>query len=186
VGVQLRVLINANQQAETLLKAKGEAAKALSEVISALESLEIDSFHKSSRSTDKVKAQLKSALAGWRSEIVDPRFPTKNSSLKTAHLKVTLRKETESVNGLALGQVSLDLCMNNRESMASHLLKLEIANSLASQPQKSLGIAVVLSEKMIQAGWDDSVGSDIEYGHALNKTYTQFLRTPIVLVVLAG
>ncbi len=81
------------------------------------------------------------------------------------------------------------LCLNNRESIGTNFLKLEIAAKEDIRHQKGieifdrniLGVLVTLNDGMLRAGgWDSSYASSNEYTFAYKHAYRQIIKSNII------
>ena len=86
-------------------------------------------------------------------------------------------------------KMNLVLCLNNRESIGTNFMKLEIAAQEDIRNQKGkeifdkniLGILVTFNEGLLKAGgWDASYASSDEYTFAYKHAYRQIIRSNIV------
>ena len=90
-------------------------------------------------------------------------------------------------------KMNIVLCLNNRESIGTNFLKLEIAAQEDIRNQKGteifdrniLGVLVTFNEGLLRAGgWDSSYASSDEYTFAYKHAYRQIFKSNIIGVQL--
>jgi hypothetical protein len=88
-----------------------------------------------------------------------------------------------------LHKINLVLCLNNRESIGTNFLKLEIAaqedirNHKRSElfDRNILGILITFNEGLLKAGgWDASYASADEYTFAYKHAYRQIIKSNVI------
>ncbi len=74
------------------------------------------------------------------------------------------------------------VCLNNRETIGTNLLKLEIAcRSMSRESANSVGVLITLQRDLLDyGGWDPAYADSYEYRQACRKVYSGFLQESLI------
>jgi hypothetical protein len=87
--------------------------------------------------------------------------------------------------------LGLVLCLNNRETIGTNFLKLEVFSRNSRHPadkseyfdENRLGVMVTFSRELLKLGkWDPSYADSTEYSFSFKNAYSQILNSKIVLI----
>jgi hypothetical protein len=90
-------------------------------------------------------------------------------------------------------RINAVLCLNNRETVGSNFLKLELAaqelirhnNGQALSDENVLGILVTLNKKVLTlGGWDPAYANSTDYTFAYSFAYSSMLRSRVLAIKL--
>lgn len=125
---------------------------------------------------------VSSRFEGASKNQIDAFFPT---DLPEACNRLDLLFRPSEVPGWRIG---VEVCTDNRQAIAMNLFKLELMNrtwqTASETGHQGLGFAITIAKEVRSSRWDGAVGTSQEYEYALQRTYSQFLTTPIGLMVI--
>lgn len=82
--------------------------------------------------------------------------------------------------------ISIVLCLNNREAIGTNLLKAELANhffTTKSAIQENTGVMICLSRETLNlGGWDKAYADASEYAESFRGAYFQMITKPLVVL----
>lgn len=140
-------------------------------------------YKKGGNSTSVLKSDIGLFFDGWNVDLlIQQDFPTRK--FPSSHLHVDFQNEFVLGQPPRKTQVTVEIFGDNRQAIASNLLKLELAGRNFSRFGRSLGIGLCLTKSLKATGWDGSTASDEEYEFAMLNTYSMFIETPLVLIAL--
>jgi hypothetical protein len=81
---------------------------------------------------------------------------------------------------------SLELCFDNRQAIAGHLAKADMA-ARSFDPRDAGNVsmtvlAVLTKAAKVSGGWDGSVGTFDEYDYAIDGPFKKFIESPVRLL----
>jgi hypothetical protein len=85
-------------------------------------------------------------------------------------------------------QISIELAFDNRQAVGTNVLKMDLANKLFTTKRdcQSVSIIVVPSLTAKKNGhWDNSVATDYDYSWSLRNAYSDYAKSPILLLILS-
>jgi hypothetical protein len=88
--------------------------------------------------------------------------------------------------GCGKHNISIVLCLNNREAIGTNLIKAELANHFFysnSAIEETAGILLCLSRETLNlGGWDKAYADASEYSEAFRGAYFQLINKPLVVL----
>lgn len=170
--------------ANEYFRAEFSREKEVSELISGLtDELNVlePTFSKGSNSSAALRLAIGKFLGDWnRDLLIQKDFPSRR--FPSSHVQVDFQKEFFLQESSRKLQVTLEIFGDNRQALASNLLKLELAGRNFAKFGASVGIGVCIGDRLKKLGWDGSTATSDEYEFGLIHTYSRFIQTPIVLV----
>jgi hypothetical protein len=140
-----------------------------------------NSFSGDSNGSSVLKMGIGDYLTDWnRDLLIQKDFPSRR--FPSSHVQVDFQKEILLGDSKRKVQLTLEVFGDNRQALASNLLKLELAGRNFSKFGESIGIGVCVDKRLKKIAWDGSTATSDEYEFGLLHTYSRFIETPIVLL----
>jgi hypothetical protein len=178
----MKATLSCNDECSSLLNSEPEVAGFIDELVEFL-SLMPGNFQKGSNSSFSLRRGLGEHLGSWNTDLLIQRdFPARK--FPSSHVHVDFQTEISSSQGNQKTQITLELFADNRQAIASNLLKLELAGKNFKHIGNALGIGITLGKDLKKQGWDGATASSEEYEFALFHTYASFIKMPLALISL--
>lgn len=176
--MQTEVIANEHFRAEfSQEKDVSDLISALTGELNALEA----TFSKGENSSSTLRLAIGEFLGDWnRDLLIQQDFPSRR--FPSSHVQVDFQRELFLQESSKKLQVTLEIFGDNRQALASNLLKLELAGRNFAKFGASVGIGVCIDNRLKKLGWDGSTATSDEYEFGLLHTYSRFIETPILLI----
>lgn len=159
-----------------------EIHKLISELTQGVKALD-NSFSKGTNSSSSLRLGIGKSLADWNKDLlIQQDFPSRK--FPSSHVQVDFQRELFLSESNRKVQITLEIFGDNRQALASNLLKLELAGRNFSKFGISIGIGVCIDKRLKKLGWDGSTATSDEYEFGLLHTYSRFIQTPILLIAV--
>lgn len=171
-----------NEHFRKVFEKEATVVKIIDSIAQELRGLD-NSFDKTSNGSSVLKALTGLFLADWnRDLLIQQDFPSRR--LPSSHVQVDFQTELQLNTSGSKVQLTLEVFGDNRQALASNLLKLELAGRNFHKFGDSVGIGVCVDKRLKKVAWDGSTATSDEYEFGLMHTYSRFIETPIVLIAV--